>query len=170
METNHSLSLNSTLSTTTKLISSSIISKNESIFDLISKLLNGTELYQHQVADLMEPEKYSVTSVHVVIWMFTIFTYLLAIPLVIRMFLSRAYLNTIDYFSGHIILCAFIAWIPALILLLHQWLETFTLRLCRFHYVLLSTNETVCHQRTNVIFLFNNRLSFSRYRYSSFSI
>ncbi|CAF1406890.1 unnamed protein product [Adineta steineri] len=59
------------------------------------------------------------------------------------MFYSRAYKNIIDYFSGQVILCAFIAWIPALILLLHHWFDIFTLRLCRFHYVILSTNETV---------------------------
>jgi hypothetical protein len=116
---------------------------NESLFILIAKLLNGTELYKHQVADLIEPEKYSVNGIHAIVWTFTILTYLLAIPIVLRMFLSRAYLNTIDYFSSQIILCAFIAWIPSLILLLHHWFEIFTLRLCRFHYVVLSTNETV---------------------------
>jgi len=116
---------------------------NESIFLLIAKLLNGTDLYKHQSADLMEPEKYSVVGVHAVIWTFTILTYLLAIPIGIRMFHSKAYLNVTDYFSIHIIICAFIAWIPAFILFLHQWFDIFTLRLCRFHYVILSTNETV---------------------------
>jgi hypothetical protein len=122
------------------------VSANESLFLLIAKLLNGTELYKHQVADLIEPEKYSVNGVHAVIWTFTILTYLLAIPIVLRIFHSRAYLNVIDYFSAQIILCAFIAWIPALILLLHHWFDIFTLRLCRFHYVILSTNETVSRQ------------------------
>lgn len=119
------------------------LSNNESLFLLIARLLNGSELYKHQVADLIEPEKYSVGGIHAVIWTFTVLTYLLAIPIVLRMFLSRAYLNVIDYFSCQIILCAFIAWIPALILLLHHWFEIFTLRLCRFHYIVLSTNETV---------------------------
>jgi hypothetical protein len=119
------------------------LSANESLFLLIAKLLNGTDLYKHQVADLIEPEKYSVNGIHAVTWTFTILTYLLAIPIVVRMIRSRAYSNVIDYFSGQIILCAFIAWIPALILLLHHWFDIFTLRLCRFHYVILSTNETV---------------------------
>ncbi|CAF1176517.1 unnamed protein product [Adineta ricciae] len=116
---------------------------NESIYQLIARMLNGTELYKYQVADLIEPEKYSVNGVHTVIWTFTILTYLLAIPIVLRMFYTRAYKNAIDFFSGQIILCAFVAWIPALILLLHHWFDIFTLRLCRFHYVILSTNETV---------------------------
>ncbi|CAF0757567.1 unnamed protein product [Rotaria sordida] len=116
---------------------------NETLYQFIKRLLNGTDLYNHQVADLIEPEKYSVTSVHVVIWTFTILTYIIAIPLIIRMFHSRAYLNVIDYYSTQIILCAFIAWIPALILLLHHWFEIFTVRLCRFHYVILSANEAV---------------------------
>jgi hypothetical protein len=124
-------------------VSTSSTQTNESIFLFITKLLNGTELYKHQVADLIEPEKYSVTGIHAVIWTFTILTYLIAIPIVLRMFHSRAYQNVIDYFSIQIILCAFIAWIPALILLLHHWFDVFTLRLCRFHYVILSTNETV---------------------------
>jgi hypothetical protein len=136
-------------------LSTSFPSTNESIYSLIAKLLNGTELYKHQVADLIEPEKYSVAGVHAVIWGFTILTYLLAIPIIIRMFHSRSYLNVIDYFSGQIILCAFIAWIPALILLLHHWFDIFTLRLCRFHYVILSTNETVSfHNKISKNFLF----------------
>lgn len=140
--------MNNTSSTTAgstqrMLLPSNPSSSNESIFLLISKLLNGTDLYDHQVAGLIEPEKYSVGGVHVVIWLFTILTYLLAIPIVLRMFQSRAYTNLIDYFSIQIIFCAFIAWIPALILLLHQWFDIFTLRLCRIHYVVLSTNETV---------------------------
>ena len=118
-------------------------SMNESLFLLIAKLLNGTELYKHQVADLIEPEKYSINGIHAVIWTLTILTYLLATPIVLRMFVSRAYENVIDYFSCQIVLCAFIAWIPALILLLHHWLEIFTSSLCQFHYVILSTNETV---------------------------
>jgi uncharacterized protein with PQ loop repeat len=113
---------------------------------LIKKLLNGTELYQHQVADLIEPEKYSVGSAHAIIWTFSIITYLLAIPVAIRIFRSKAYLNVIDYFSFHIILCAFVAWIPAAILILNHWFQLFTLRLCRLHYVILSTNETVSLQ------------------------
>ena len=124
-------------------MSTNSVSTNDTIFMLITKLLNGTDLYKHQVADLIEPEKYSVTGVHTVIWTFTILTYILAIPIVLRMIRARAYLNVIDYFSAQIILCAFIAWIPALILLLHHWFDIFTLRLCRFHYVILSTNETV---------------------------
>jgi hypothetical protein len=148
MSNNSTTILPSTTSepTTFQRMSLSTSSANESIFLLIAKLLNGTELYKHQVADLIEPEKYSVNGVHAVIWIFTILTYLLAIPIVFRMFRSRAYLNVIDYFSAQIILCAFIAWIPALILLLHHWFEIFTLRLCRFHYVVLSTNETVSFQ------------------------
>ena len=126
-------------------LTTSTILTNETLFQLITKLLNNTELYQHQVADLIEPEKYSVNSVHAVMWIFTILTYLLAIPLIIRMFRSRAYLNIVDYFSIQIIFCAFIAWLPALILLLHHWFDKFTLHLCRFHFVILSTNETVCH-------------------------
>jgi hypothetical protein len=141
-----STTLSTTSQTTTMeriAVSTNSVSTNDSIFMLITKLLNGTDLYKHQVADLIEPEKYSVSGVHTVIWTFTILTYLLAIPIVLRMFRARAYLNVVDYFSAQIILCAFIAWIPALILLLHHWFDIFTLRLCRFHYVILSTNETV---------------------------
>ncbi|CAM4924658.1 unnamed protein product [Rotaria socialis] len=119
------------------------LSTNETLYQLIKRLLNETDLYKHQIADLIEPEKYSITSVHIVIWTFTILTYLLAIPLVVRMFHSGTYSNVIDYFSTQIILCAFIAWIPALILLLHNWFGIFTARLCCFHYVILSTNEAV---------------------------
>jgi len=132
-----------TIETTT---TTSLVSKDGSIFNLIKKLLNGTELYQHQVADLIEPEKYSVGSAHTIIWTFSILTYLLAIPVAIRIFRSKAYLNVIDYFSFHIILCAFVAWIPAAILILNHWFQLFTLRLCRLHYVILSTNETVSLQ------------------------
>jgi hypothetical protein len=156
MNGSNSTTLLSTLETTGTTITATIaqtvtlptssVSTNESIFFLISKLLNGTDLYKHQSADLMEPEKYSVSGVHAVIWTFTILTYIIAIPIVLRLFRSRAYLNVIDYFSIQIILCAFIAWIPALILLLHHWFDVFTLRLCRFHYVILSTNETVNFQ------------------------
>lgn len=156
MNGSNSTTLLSTLETTgttipatiaqTVTLPTSSVSPNESIFFLISKLLNGTDLYKHQSADLMEPEKYSVSGVHAVIWTFTILTYIIAIPIVLRLFRSRAYLNVIDYFSIQIILCAFIAWIPALILLLHHWFDVFTLRLCRFHYVILSTNETVNFQ------------------------
>jgi uncharacterized protein with PQ loop repeat len=135
-----------TTTTTTITTTASLISKDGSIFDLIKKLLNGTELYQHQVADLIEPEKYSVGSAHAIIWTFSIVTYLLAIPVAIRIFRSKAYLNVIDYFSFHIILCAFVAWIPAAILILNHWFQLFTLRLCRLHYVILSTNETVSLQ------------------------
>jgi hypothetical protein len=119
-----------------------LITRNGSIFDQIFHILNYTQ-YDHQMADLMEPEKYSAFGVHVMIWLLSIVTYILAIPVSVRMFRSRAYLNVIDYFSAHIILCAFIAWIPAFILILHQWFNVFTLRLCRLHYVLLSSNETV---------------------------
>ena len=93
-------------------------------------LLNRSQ-YDHQMADLIEPEKFSAFSVHVMIWVLSIVTYLLAIPVSVRMFRSRAYRNVIDYFSAQIILCAFIAWIPAFILILHQWFNVFTLRLCR---------------------------------------
>jgi len=135
-----------TTTTTITTTTASLVSKNGSIFDLIKKLLNGTELYQHQVADLIEPEKYSVGSAHTIIWTFSILTYLLAIPVAIRIFRSKAYLNIIDYFSFHIVLCAFVAWIPAGILILYHWFQLFTLRLCRLHYVILSTNETVSLQ------------------------
>jgi hypothetical protein len=80
--------------TTTTLLS------NDTVFGMISLLLNRSQLYTHQVADLIEPEKYSVNGVHTLIWAMTILTYLLAIPLALRMFRSHAYLNTIDYFSS----------------------------------------------------------------------
>jgi len=143
---NSTLIIETTTITTTTTTTASLVSKDGSIFDLIKKLLNGTELYQHQVADLIEPEKYSVGSAHAIIWTFSILTYLLAIPVAIRIFRSKAYLNVIDYFSFHIILCAFVAWIPAAILILNHWFQLFTLRLCRLHYVILSTNETVSLQ------------------------
>ena len=158
-------SLTTLLTTTTQTV---VPSTNESIFFLITKLLNGTELYKHQVADLIEPEKYSINGVHAVIWTFTILTYLIAIPIVLRMFHTRAYLNVNDYFSAQIILCAFIAWIPALILLLHHWFDIFTSRLCRFHYVILSTNETV-NCSTNISNEFPLKLSF-RFHFSLFFI
>ncbi len=122
---------------------SSSISENENVFYLINKILNGTDLYKNQVADLIEPEKYSVRGTHALIWTISIMTYLLAMPIAIRMVRSRSYLNVIDYYSFHIIICAFVAWIPTLILLLYHWFQLFTLRLCRLHYVILSTNETV---------------------------
>ncbi|UJR24946.1 hypothetical protein I4U23_006310 [Adineta vaga] len=130
-----------TISTTTA--TTYLIAKNETIFNLIAKLLNGSDLYKHQVADLIEPEKYSVTGVHIIIWTFCLLTYILAIPIAIRFIRSRAYLNPNDYFSLHIIFCAFIAWIPSLILILYYWFNVFTVRLCRLHYVILSANETV---------------------------
>jgi hypothetical protein len=120
---------------------------NGSIFDIIAQLTNGTGLYSHQSGNLIEPEKYSAVGAHLVIWISSIVTYLLAIPVSIRLFRSRAYSNVIDYFTAHILLCAFIAWIPALILLLHHWFEIFTLRFCYLHYVLLLTNETVGFSR-----------------------
>ena len=119
---------------------------NDTIFNLISQLLNHSQ-YDHQMADLIEPERNAAFSVHLLIWVMSIVTYLLAIPVAVRMYRSRAYLNVVDYFSAHIVLCAFIAWIPAFILLLHQWFNVFTLRLCRLHYVLLSSNETVRRKR-----------------------
>lgn len=121
-----------------------LIPKNLSVFEFIANLIgNKTKLYEHQAAELLEPEKYSTGSAHLMIWVFSIITYLLAIPVAVRMFRSKAYTNVIDYFSAHLVLCAFIAWIPALILLLHHWFSIFTTRFCRLHYVILSTNETV---------------------------
>ncbi|CAF1458717.1 unnamed protein product [Adineta steineri] len=131
----------------TKLVettTSNLISERENLFKKISQLINnGTELYKHQIADLIEPEKYNVRSAHIIIWVFCIITYLLAIPICVRFIRSKAYLNPIDYFSFQIILCAFFAWIPSLILILYYWFQVFSLRLCRLHYVILSTNETV---------------------------
>jgi len=135
--------LASLTSTTIQTSTSNLMAKNDTIFNIISNLLNGTDLYKHQIADLMEPEKYSTRAVHVIIWSMSIITYLLAIPVAIRLVRSKSYLNVIDYFSFQLILCAFIAWIPALILILYHWFQLFTLRFCRLHYVILSTNETV---------------------------
>jgi hypothetical protein len=155
-------SLTSTIMPTT--ISNSI-SVNDSIFNLINKILNGTDLYEHQIADLIEPEKYSVRGTHALIWTISIMTYLLAIPIAIRIVRSRSYLNVIDYYSFHIIICAFVAWIPTLILLLYHWFQLFTLRLCRLHYVILFTNETVSLWKTKLksICIFFLRFHFSLY-------
>jgi hypothetical protein len=149
MDTNLTVtSFNSTLTTivSSTLSTTSSLSINDTIFKIISQILNGTDLYQYQVADLIEPEKFAASKIHVVTWTISVLSYLLAIPIAIRMVRSRAYLNITDYFSGHIVLCAFIAWIPAFIQLLYNWFETFTLRLCRLHFVILSTNETVSLQ------------------------
>ncbi|CAF0961693.1 unnamed protein product [Rotaria magnacalcarata] len=118
------------------------VSNNDTVFNIITDYLNAS-LYEHQEGSLLEPEKFSAHDVHIIIWTLTIFTYILAIPIVVRLVRTRAYVNVIDYFSFHIILCAFIAWIPSLLLLLYVWFQLFTLRLCRLHYVILSTNETV---------------------------
>ncbi|CAF0833270.1 unnamed protein product, partial [Didymodactylos carnosus] len=115
---------------------------NTSLFDNITEFLNKTS-YNYQVGDLLEPERFSAFHVHLIIWTFSVLTYLLCIPLTIHFYRTRAYLNTVDYFSLQIFLCCFIAWIPAFILLIHHWLQKSTLKFCRFHYVLLSTNETV---------------------------
>ncbi|CAF1530087.1 unnamed protein product [Adineta ricciae] len=141
-------STTTTTTTTTTMITTTTTtagstSKNDTIFDVLSRLLNVSKLYEHQDADLLEPEKYSLTGIHIVIWTFCILTYVLAIPIAIRFIRSRAYLNPIDYFSLHIVLCAFIAWVPSLILILYYWFGIFTVKLCRLHYVILSTNETV---------------------------
>ncbi len=85
----------------------------------------------------------SVRNIHFVIWSLTILTYILAIPIAVRIVKSKAYLNPIDYFSFHIVLCAFLAWVPTLILIIHHWYQSLSLQICRLHYVLLSTNETV---------------------------
>ena len=134
------------LSSTTEISTSHLIPKNGTIFNFITNLLNRTQLYEHQIGDFLEPEKYSARGVHIIIWTFSILTYVLAIPIALRMFRFRAQLKMVDYFSFHIILCAFIAWIPSLILLLYHWFQLFTLKLCRLHYVILETNETVSHQ------------------------
>ncbi len=131
------------LTTTIQTSTSNLMPINDTIFNIISNLLNGTDLYKHQIADLIEPEKYSTRGIHIVIWSMTIITYLLAIPVAVKMIRTKAYLNVIDYFSFHLILCAFFAWIPSLILILYHWFQLFTLRFCRLHYVILSTNETV---------------------------
>ncbi|CAF2508380.1 unnamed protein product [Rotaria sp. Silwood2] len=146
--------LSSSSTSTTTLSSSSMLNTtvtstpglifiNDTIFHIITKLRNGTQLYKNQIADLMEPENFSVRDIHIIIWIFSIVTYVLAIPIAIRFVRSKAYLNIIDYFSFHIILCSFIAWIPSLILILYHWFQVFTLRLCRLHYVIFSTNSTV---------------------------
>lgn len=128
---------------------------NDTIYNIIKNLLNGSDLYHHQIADLLEPEKYSTRSIHAMLWTMSILTYLIAIPIVIRIVRTKAYLNVIDYFSFHIVMCAFVAWIPSLILILYQWFQLFTLRFCRIHYILLSTNETVSYTRKKVnIFFF----------------
>ncbi|CAF4710833.1 unnamed protein product, partial [Rotaria sp. Silwood1] len=141
MLSNSTLTTTTTITTTTK--TSSLVLNNDTIFNIITQLLNGTKLYKHQVADLMEPEHFSVRDTHIIIWIFSIITYVLAIPIAIRLVRSRAYLNIIDYFSFHMILCSFIAWFPSLILILYHWFQLFTLRLCRLHYVIYSTNATV---------------------------
>jgi hypothetical protein len=132
-----------TLTTTIQTSTFNLMPTNDTIFNIISNLLNGTNLYAHQIADLIEPEKYSTRGIHIIIWSMTIITYLLAIPIAVKMVRTKAYLNVIDYFSFHLILCAFFAWIPSLILILYHWFQLFTLRFCRLHYVILSTNETV---------------------------
>lgn len=116
---------------------------NLSDYDIIKAAFNLTDLYVHQNADFIEATHFSVRGVHALIWTITILTYLVAIPMVTRMVRSKFYQNIIDYFSFHLIICAFIAWIPTLIFLLYYWSQVFTLRLCRLHYVILSTNETV---------------------------
>ncbi|CAF1637783.1 unnamed protein product, partial [Didymodactylos carnosus] len=114
---------------------------NSSLFYFITELLNKT--YKYQIGDLLEPERFSVAHVHLIIWTFTVLTYLLCIPLTIHFFRERIYSNIVDYFSIQILLCCFIAWIPAFILLIYHWFQKYILRLCRFHYIILSTNETV---------------------------
>lgn len=142
MDNNSTVALLELSSSTTTTSTSAPLSNNDTIFNIISTLLNQT-LYEHQEGDLIEPEKFSAHDVHIIIWVFTVVTYLFAIPIAARIVRTRAYLNIIDYFSFHIIICVFIAWIPALILLLYRWFPSFTLRLCRLHYVILTTNETV---------------------------
>lgn len=115
--------------------------KNLSDYEIIKLAFNLTDLYQN--VDLIEPIHFSVRGIHALIWTITILTYLIAIPMVTRMVRSKFYQNIIDYFSFHLIICAFIAWIPTLIFLFYYWSQVFTLRLCRLHYVILSTNETV---------------------------
>lgn len=116
----------------------------DDIFNLITFILNGSELYKHQYADLLEPPKYSVATLHRMIWVFTIATYIIALPVLWRMVRSKFYLNIIEYFSTHVVFCAFIAWVPALVLLIHDVSQKFALTFCRLHYILLSTNFTVC--------------------------
>ena len=136
------LPIQATILTTISSTTSDLILKNDTEFNLI-RLITGRDLYEHQIADLIEPIKYSVGGVHAVIWIMTIITYIIAIPIIVRLVRTKSYLNVIDYFSFHLIICAFVAWIPALILLLYHRFQTFTLKLCRLHYVILSTNETV---------------------------
>ena len=139
-----STTFSSTVGTTTLLSTTTrTFSKNDTIYDIIKTYLNLSELYQHQVADLMEPEKIPLRGIHILIWVLTALTYLLAIPVVVRMVRSKFYQNLTDYFSFHIIMCAFIAWIPTLIFIFYYWSQLLTLKLCRLHYVVLSTNETV---------------------------
>ncbi|CAF1274430.1 unnamed protein product [Rotaria sordida] len=148
MSTTASTTISSTISITTSTTTSTTtapttILSDDAVFHMITKFLNGTKLYSHQETDLIEPENYPARNIHIIIWIFTIITYVLAIPLAIRLIRTKAYLNIIDYFSFHIILCSFIAWIPSLIAILYNWFQIFTLRLCRLHYVILSTNLTV---------------------------
>ncbi|CAF1372160.1 unnamed protein product [Rotaria sordida] len=147
MSTTASTKISSTISittsTTTSTTAPTTIFSDDAIFHIITKFLNGTKLYKHQETDLIEPENYPARNIHIIIWIFTIITYVLAIPIAIRLIRTKAYLNIIDYFSFHIILCSFIAWIPSLIFILYNWFQIFTLRLCRLHYVILSTNLTV---------------------------
>ena len=99
---NHSTTLSS--NSTLTIIDTSTASpplKNDDTFNIITNLLNGSDLYEHQMADLMEPEKFAVRSVHITMWAFTIITYILAIPMFLRMIRSKAYLNVMDYFSFH---------------------------------------------------------------------
>jgi hypothetical protein len=160
-DTSTELTLNSTLITTltSTLRTTSTIDLapvNGSIFRLISNLFNVSELYKHQVADLLEPEKVSIRHIHFIIWSFSILTYLVAIPVGVRLIKTKAYLNVIEYFSFHIVLCAFLAWIPNLIFILHFWFQSVSIRVCRLHYTILSTNETVsCRQQNklNIRFL-----------------
>ena len=141
--------INSTISTTTTTAPWPTYNwKNLTDYDRIKAAFNLTDLYAHQNADLIEPIHFSVRGIHALIWTITILTYLIAIPMVTRMIRSKFYQNIIDYFSFHLIICAFIAWIPTLIFLFYYWSQVFTLRLCRLHYVILSTNETVSlHER-----------------------
>ena len=171
--TNTTTTTIATTTTTTTAAGSTL--KNDTIFDVLSRLLNVSKLYEHQDADLLEPEKYSLTGIHIVIWTFCILTYVLAIPIAIRFIRTRAYLNPIDYFSLHIVLCAFFAWIPSLILILYYWFGIFTVKLCRLHYVILSTNETVCWigfcSQRKIRFLFVGSILFrALYDYRSFSL
>jgi len=119
------------------------LSSNDSLFNIITKLLNGTDLYKHQSADLIEVERFPLRGIHILIWTLCIITYLLAIPVATRIIRSKSYLNVSDYFSLHIVICAFVAWIPSLLSILHQRFESFVLRFCRLHYAILQTNQTV---------------------------